>query len=227
MPACQAVLFDVDGVLIDSYAAHFHSWQALATENGRTCTEAEFVAGFGRTSREVILEQWSDDDLTDARIQQLDDRKEELFREIVSRDFPAMDGARDLIDTLHAAGIRIALGSSGPPENVNLVIEQLGIGNVVEVAITGTDVTRGKPDPQVFQLAAERLNVEPKTCVVVEDAPAGIQAAHAAGMKCVGLASTGRTPAELSAADLVVDSLNQLEPVTFHELATSSGSSTT
>ena len=204
------VIFDVDGVLIDSYQSHFESWRLLATEIGRSCTEAEFAQRFGRTSRETIVDQWPDRLWTDEEVRALEDRKESLYRNIIQGQFPAMPGASNLIRQLHAAGYQIAVGSSGPPENVNLVIDQLGVAEIIRCRITARHVTRGKPDPQVFQLAARALEVPFHRCCVVEDAPPGVQAAHAAGMVCVGFASTGRTHVELQDAECIVDSLDEL-----------------
>ena len=206
----NGVIFDVDGVLVDSYQAHFLSWQQLAAEIGRTYSEADFVKGFGRTSRENIVEHWSDRVWTPSEVAELDDRKEWLYREIIRNEFPAMDGAGELIRSLHLTGVRIAVGSSGPPENVDLVLDKLGVSSLIECRITAHQVTRGKPDPQVFVLAAQGLKLPAVACCVVEDAPAGIQAAHGAGIVCIGLASTGRTHSELQAADLIVDSLREL-----------------
>lgn len=200
-----AVIFDVDGVLVDSYAAHRESWCDLAREMDVAYGDAEFAATFGRTSRAILQEHWPP--MSDAEMTALDDRKEAMFRAIVERDFPAMPGAAALIDALHAAGWGIAAGSSGPPENVSLALEQLGRADLFGAAITGMDVTRGKPDPEVFLLAAERLGANPNECIVFEDAPAGVAAARAAGMACVGFASTGRTHAELEGADHIIDAL--------------------
>lgn len=208
----QGVIFDVDGVLIDSYQSHFQSWRELASELGRTYTEAEFVKGFGRTSRENILEQWTDREWTPEEVRKLDDRKEWLYREIIRQDFPAMPGAADLIRSLAAAGIAVAVGSSGPPENVDLVMGKLGVSEIIRCRVTARHVTRGKPDPQVFQLAANGLELPVASCCVIEDAPVGILAAHKAGIVCVGLASTGRTRAELEPAECVVDALSELTP---------------
>ena len=93
----KAVIFDMDGVLIDSYRAHFESWRAVAAEHHRVYSEEQFAAGFGRTSREVIAEQWQGEPLSDERIGEIDRRKEWLFREIISADFPAMAGAVELM----------------------------------------------------------------------------------------------------------------------------------
>ena len=218
MPRLAAVIFDVDGVLIDSYDAHFQSWRKLAEERRRReYTEDEFVAGFGRTSREVIVEQWGDG-LSDDEIAAIADRKEALWRESLTDDFPAMAGAVELIESLRKAGVRVGVGSSGPPDNVHIVLERLGVVDTIDAVVTGTDVTRGKPDPQVFLLVAERLGVEPDTAVVIEDAPVGIQAARAAGMNVIGVASTGRTREELKAADRIVSQLTELSVAEIQKL---------
>jgi beta-phosphoglucomutase len=209
-----AVIFDVDGVLVDSYAAHLQSWLALAGETDVRFTEADFAATFGRTSRDVIRRSWPAPagGWTEAGVRRLDERKEAIFRELVERCFPAMDGAVELIDDLSRAGIRLAVGSSAPPENVELVLRRLGRAEAFDAVVTGADVTRGKPDPQVFQVAAARLGSEPASCIVIEDAPAGIQAAQAAGMTAVALLSTGRRAEDFTALTprLIVSSLHEL-----------------
>jgi beta-phosphoglucomutase len=156
-------------------------------------------------------------------VAELDDSKEEFFREILRQDFPAMDGAAELVNALHQAGFRLAVGSSGPPDNVNLVLDRLQSQPCFEGVVTGTDVQRGKPDPQVFLLAAERIGVAPLHCVVIEDAPAGVAAAHAAGMKCIAIASTGRVRESLLAAELVVNSLRELAPAQITRLLVGTG----
>ena len=216
--APPAVIFDVDGVLIDSYTPHYQSWREIAAEYGIDYTEEMFAKGFGRTSREIVAEQWNRADLSPEQIHAIDDEKEAAYRRIVAVNFPAMPGARDLVAALHTAGFRVAVGSSGPPENVDLAIEKLGLAPFLDAKVTGRDVTRGKPDPQVFLIAAEKLGVPPERCAVVEDAPAGVAAAKAAGMACVGFPSTGRTPSDVAAADLTIHSLADLTPETFRRL---------
>jgi beta-phosphoglucomutase len=210
----RAAIFDVDGVLVDSYSAHYHSWCELAAESELSITEEQFAETFGRTSRDIIRRFWGADGTDSSRVRELDDRKEALYREIVSAEFPAMDGAADLIDTLDDEGILLAVGSSGPPENVALVLEQLERQQRIAAVVTGTDVTRGKPDPQVFVIAARKLGVPPDSCVVVEDAPDGIRAAHAAGMAAVALVSTGRARDDFIdvVPELIVESLRDLTP---------------
>jgi beta-phosphoglucomutase len=202
----------MDGVLVDSYRAHWQSWHFMADELGKGLTEPQFVTTFGRTSREIIAEHWGADCLTLAEIAEFDRRKEALYREIVAQDFPAMEGAGELIRALSAAGFRLAVGSSGPPENVELAVERLQAQAHFQTLVTGRDVTRGKPDPQVFLIAAQRLNVAPADCAVIEDAPVGIEAANAAGMTSIALLSTGHTAESVTAAKLIVRSLRELSP---------------
>ncbi len=219
----DAVIFDMDGVLVDTYHAHYESWLAMAEPEGFGFTEQQFATTFGRTSREIIAHFWGEGRLSEAEIAAMDDRKEAVFRDIIERDFPAMPGVEALLEGLHAAGFRLAVGSSGPPENVAAVLHRLGVESLFSATVTGKDVTRGKPDPQVFLTAAERLHVLPNRCAVVEDAPAGIAAARAAGMTAIGLASTGRQPEDLAAADLVVGALAELTPEGIRRLIDSRG----
>lgn len=209
----RAVIFDLDGVLIDSFHAHYESWQEVAAERGVVLTEPEFARTFGRTSREIITSSWAGPDLSDARVREIDDRKEARYREIIAHHLPLMDGARELIDALRAAGFRIAVGSSAPPENVRLAIDGIG-RHLFDAAVHGRDVHRGKPDPEVFLLAAARAGVPAECCVVIEDAVPGIEAARRAGMASVALVSTGRTEEELRLArpSLVAHSLRELTP---------------
>jgi len=206
------VIFDMDGVLIDTYAAHLESWQIMAAEAGLSITEEQFRPTFGRTSRESIAQLWAGQRLSPEQIAELDDRKEAAFREIIARKFPAMPGVGELLKALKAAGFSLAIGSSAPPENVELALKHLGNHELFSAVVNGSDVVRGKPDPQVFMTAAARLRMPPERCAVIEDAPWGIEAAHRAGAAAIGLASTGRTHAALAAADLIVDRLDQLTP---------------
>lgn len=212
----RAVIFDVDGVLVDSYTPHFESWRRAMLGLGVELTEPEFRRTFGRTTRDILAMLY-DGSVSDDELRELDDKKEALYREIVADDFPAVDGAAELIDALSGAGFRLAVGSSGPPENVNLCLEKLERKDLFGAAVTGKDVTRGKPDPQVFQIGAERLEVEPRRCAVVEDAPAGVEAANRAGMVSIGLTGTASRE-QLSHANLVVDSLRELTPEKVAEL---------
>jgi beta-phosphoglucomutase len=206
------VIFDMDGVLVDTYRAHFESWRIVAEAEGIPFPEHHFARTFGRTSREIIAMTWPESPAED-RVREIDDRKEALFREIIENDFPMMEGARDVVQALRAAGFRTAVGSSAPPENVELALGQLG-RHLFDAVVNGRDVQRGKPDPQVFLLAAAKLGIEPARCLVVEDAEPGIEAARRGGMAAVAMLSTGRSEEDFRAArpDLTVRSLRDLTP---------------
>ncbi|NLX54534.1 MAG: HAD family phosphatase [Planctomycetaceae bacterium] len=207
------VIFDVDGVLVDSYTAHFHSWLALADERGcHRLTEDEFRATFGRTSREIIRELWPGRQLSTAEIADLDDRKEELFREMLLADFRPIPGVRQLIVSLKQAGFGLAAGSSGPPPNVLLTIDQLQVRDLFDVVVTGVDVQRGKPDPEVFQTCAQRLQVPCSACAVVEDAVVGVEAANRAGMFSIAYVAPGRDRGLFAHAGRIVQHMSELVP---------------
>ena len=215
----RAVIFDVDGVLVDSYQAHFESWKRLFSDLGHDYTEDAFRANFGRTSGE-ILDEWSRRHAVNwdqAMIRALDDRKEALYREVISENFLAIDGAEELIQGLHADGFDLAVGSSGPPENVEVVLKRLAGAEKFSAVVSRTDVARGKPDPEVFLLGAQRLGLPPSACAVIEDAAPGVAAANAAGMASIALVGT-TTAEHLAAANLVVDSLRELNPVVIRNL---------
>ncbi len=201
------VIFDMDGVIVDSYEPHLESWRMLAREIGAEVTEEQFAGTFGRTSRDIIRTLFGETD--NAKVRQYDDRKESLYRDLVRGRLPMMPGVRSLVRTLSAAGARIAIGSSGPRENVELVCSSADLMIFVDARISGADVTHGKPDPEVFIRAANTLGLKPSQCIVVEDAPVGIQAAHAGGMKCICLRSP-RSPKGIESADLIVDSLEEI-----------------
>lgn len=206
------VIFDVDGVLVDSYAAHYESWRRVARERGYEISEDDFRRTFGRTSREIIAELWGRHRLSAAEIAELDKQKEAAYRDILGQHVPLMDGAVELIESLAQAGFALAVGSSGPPENVALVLKALGHESAFGGVVTGREVTRGKPDPQVFLLAAKQIDVPADHCAVIEDAAPGIAAAQAAEMTAIGLVSTGHTPESLAAADWRIGSLRELDP---------------
>lgn len=208
-PKCQrGVIFDMDGVLVDSFEPHRESWRVLARELGKPFTDEQFAATFGRTSREIIRMLFGGA-YSDAEVKRLDDRKEACYRELIRGRIPEMPGAASLLRRLHGSRTRLAIGSSGPTANVRLVIEEMQLGGLLDAVVTGGDVQKGKPDPQVFSLAVEQLGLEPSSCVVVEDAPVGIKAAHRAGCAAVGLAGS-HSAASLFAAEHVVSKLDEI-----------------
>ena len=203
------VIFDMDGVLIDSYEAHFEAWRRMLENHGLTITEDQFAATFGQTNADIFAGLFPSVD--SARYPALGDEKERLFREVITRHFPEKEGASELVRALHAAGARLAIGSSGPPENVRTALDRLPAGGLFAATTDGSEIQRGKPHPEVFLKAAAKISLPPARCVVVEDAPVGVAAGKAAG--CAVIAVTGTAPRRrLEQADIVVDSLRELDP---------------
>lgn len=220
----RSVIFDVDGVLVDSYQSHWLSWSELARQTGVMFTEAEFTASFGQTSRQVLARHWGPDRPPD-ELAALDSRKEQIFRDLVSTNFPAMPGAVNLIKELSADGWTLAVGSSGPPENVDLVLDRLGCRALLSAIVTGRHVKKGKPDPEVFRIAARRMGASPDHCIVIEDAPVGIEAAARAGMRTVAFLSAGRSRSDFTAhaPQLIVESFSELSSTKLAALLEPSG----
>ena len=208
-----AAIFDLDGTLVDSYDAHFEAWRLISARHGVAVTVDDYYAHFGRRNEDLLRECWrraGKGDLTHDEITALDHEKEAAYREIVAARFPIMEGARELVASLRAAGFRTAVGSSGPPLNVQRAIDGLELVGAFDAVVTGRDVKRSKPDPECFLLAASKVGVEPASCVVFEDAPAGITAAKAAGMKCIAITSKGHTPERQRDADLIVPTVRDV-----------------
>ncbi len=211
--APRAVLWDLDGTLVDSTEYHWRSWQRPLADEGVHITKADFLASFGQRN-DTILRGWLGEDADPARIRRVGDAKEASYREIIGAEGIApLPGAAEWVRRLHRAGWRQAIASSAPRLNVEVVRRALGFEGVIETFVAAEDVHAGKPDPEVFLTAAARLQVLPARCVVVEDAAAGIEAARRAGMRCVGVGGSA-----VAGADLTVGSLADLPPEAFERL---------
>jgi beta-phosphoglucomutase len=214
MPATEAygAIWDMDGTLVDTAELHFQAWEAVCRELGRDFSRADFAATFGRRNPEIFTALFGDR-LSADEAARWGDRKEELYRAAAGRGVELLPGVRALLEGLHRAGFRQAIGSSAPRANLELILRLTGIERFFDAVIGMEETQRGKPDPQVFQVAAERLGVPAARCVVLEDAVAGVQAARAAGMKCVAVRFVGHHPEAAlrqAGADLVVDSLERV-----------------
>lgn len=210
MPAAgsRGVIWDLDGVIIDSGEQHWQSWRALAAETHVTFTESDFRKTFGQRNADIIPLHWDTDD--DDTIKQLANRKETLYREMLQKDARALPGALALIQTLHDAGWKQALGSSAPMENIQLILDLLDLRQLLDAVVSGEETEHGKPAPDIFLAAGRALALSPVNCVVIEDAVAGVLAARAAGMRCVAV-TNGRPNSELGIADIVVGALTEID----------------
>lgn len=200
-----AVLWDLDGVLVDSTRFHYEAYRKLLAECGQEIGFDEFRNLFGLRNDAILRRLLGE--LPPAEMEQLADRKEELFRELIAGKVEALPGAAELARRLREAGVPMAIVSSTPRANIELILGSLGLAEAFAAVVAAEDAQRGKPHPEGFLAAAERLGVPPADCVVLEDAPEGLEGAKAAGMRCIGVATT-RPPERLSEADLVVDRLD-------------------
>ncbi|MGQ9556259.1 MAG: beta-phosphoglucomutase family hydrolase [Anaerolineae bacterium] len=210
----RAVLWDMDGTLLDSMEYHWLAWCHTMAAEGHSLTREQFLASFGQRN-DVVLRGFFGPDLPGSEVERLAGAKEAYYRELLrSRGAQLLPGVRHWLNTLKQQGWRQAIASSAPRANVETVLEVLGIATYFDATVAGEDVQHGKPDPEVFLLAAARLAVPPSRCVVVEDAPSGIEAAHRAGMRAIGIRSSH---ASLT-ADCVVYTLAHLPDDTFERL---------
>ena len=203
----QAVIWDLDGVIIDSADEHRRAWQRLAREEGVPFTDADFWATFGKRNDAIFAEKWGP--LSAAEAQILADRKEAYFRELIRETAAPLPGAMELMHELHEAGYAQALASSTPIENIQLISDALGLERYLSVLVSGETVPHGKPAPDIFLKAASELGILPHLCLVIEDAVAGVEAAHAAGMRCISVAGERDLPG-LRKADLMVKTLKEV-----------------
>ncbi len=203
------VIFDMDGVLVDSADAHLMSWKLMAEEHGLSVSESQVASTFGRQNRDIIPLLFGE--VSPARLQTLADRKEEIYRGLVRGKAPVVEGALLLVRALVDRGVKLAIGSSAPRANIDLVLAEMSLVECFDAIISGDEVTRGKPDPEVFTKACAALGMPPSRCVVIEDAPAGVTAAVRAGAVGVAVLIHHPRPAFADAA-LAVDRLSDLSP---------------
>jgi beta-phosphoglucomutase len=210
-----AVLWDLDGTLIDSGDHHWHAWRDTMAAEGRDLTPEVFAATFGQLN-DTILRGWFGPDLPPAEIKRIGEGKEQRYRErLLKEGLELRPGAEAWLARLKKQGWRQALATSAPPANVEAVLRVVDIGRFLDAVVTAADIQRGKPDPSIFLTAAARVDVPPRRCVVVEDAPAGLEGARRAGMRSVGVLSQHFS--ELL-ADLVVPTLAALPGAAFEDL---------
>jgi beta-phosphoglucomutase len=212
-PRIAAVLWDLDGTLADSGDYHWRSWRDTLRAEGLELTYQQFLDSFGQKN-DRILTTWLGSDTPAERIVRIGDEKEALYREIARAEgLVPLPGAADWVKRLRAEGWKQAIASSAPRANVEVMLEAIELAHDFDAIVSAEDVTSGKPDPQVFLRAAERLGVAPGRCVVVEDAAAGIEAGQRAGMRTIGVHPHNPLP-----ADIYVRSLDDLPADAFARL---------
>src|SRR5215469_2733206 len=214
---CGAVLWDLDGTLVDSEEYHWRAWRETLDREGISITRQDFLSSFGQRN-DAILGGWLGKDAPAERIERIGNAKEVRYRELVRREGLApLPGAAEWVERLRDQGWLQAIASSAPRLNVEAILNALRFRDWFQATVSAEDVQAGKPDPQVFLIAASRLGAEPRECIVVEDAQAGVEAARRAGMRSIGV---GRT-APLLGADLAAAKLSDLPSDVFSSLLAS------
>jgi HAD superfamily hydrolase (TIGR01509 family) len=213
--ATGGVLWDLDGTLVDSAGYHWIAWRDTLAGEGRAVRPSDFASSFGKRNDEILRSLFGAG--IDAEwIERVSETKESAYRRLLREEgLAALPGALAWLERLRRGGWKQSLASSAPRPNIDAVFEALDLGRFLDAVVSADEVGRGKPDPAVFLEAARRLGLPPGRCVVVEDAPAGIEAARRAGMPSIGVLSSHHASLE---ADIVVPSLDVLAPDAFEGL---------
>ncbi|RMH68726.1 MAG: HAD family phosphatase [Gemmatimonadetes bacterium] len=207
----HAVIFDMDGVLVDSEPIYQRQELDLFRELGIEMSEAEhnqFVGMGTKTMCEILIKRYH----LNWTVPELVEKSERMYLEYFHREptITPITGAETLIQTVYQLRLKIALASSSSRENIRIVLERLGFGDYFPIRVSGEEVPQSKPAPDIFRLAANRLQVEPAHCLVIEDSRNGVLAAKAAGMRCIGYAAPNARSQGLEPADIVVTHLTDI-----------------
>ncbi len=214
MSASRAVLWDMDGTLINSEELHWISWRTTMANEGIAITREQFLASFGQRN-DSILPRWLGAAATSERIERISKAKEELYRDLVrTKGMSPEPGVARWLHQLHKEGWLQAIASAAPRANIDVVLDALSAGQIFQGIVSADDVHRGKPDPEVYLIAAARVGASPDRCIVVEDAAAGVEGARRAGMRSIGISHNGKH----LPADVVVTSLELLDSDAFERL---------
>lgn len=211
MNATRAVLWDMDGTLIDSEEFHWISWRETLAKEGITITREQFLASFGQRN-DSIIPRWLGAAATPERIEKIGNAKEELYRHLVrTKGISPLPGVAHWVQLLQEQGWLQAIASAAPRANIEAILGALSATHLFQAVVSAEDVHRGKPDPEVYLTAASRVDAAPERCIVVEDAVAGIEGARRAGMRSIGVSRNGHP----LSADVVVRSLDLLDSDAF------------
>lgn len=204
----KAVIFDMDGVIVDNHDYHHEAWMTFYQKYGLT-VQGDVSRFFGRTNTDILNSVFPDE-LTHKQLYEYAGEKEKLYRDLYEGNIEPADGLEVLLEKLRNAGHKLAIATSAPSGNVDFVLGNTNLHMYFDAIVDSSMITRGKPDPEIYLKAAQELGVEPKHCVVVEDSVSGIRAGKAAGMMVVAITSTN--PKEnLSEADIIIDHFNEFK----------------
>ncbi|MCR9252479.1 MAG: HAD family phosphatase [bacterium] len=203
------LLFDMDGVIVDNHNYHLEAWIQFFEKHGKSITEDEYKKNVNGKTLKRIVKEFFDDSISDEQAQKFGEEKEALYREIYGSDLAPVEGLLDFMDNVRTAGIKMAVGTSAPIENVEFTIDGLNIRNYFDGIIYDKHVSKGKPDPEVYQLCAKAVGLPNDQCIVFEDALLGIEAGKNAGSKVIGLITT-HSEEELTNTDLNINNFKDI-----------------
>ncbi len=204
-----AVIFDMDGVLVNNNPYHLDAWKLFANKYSLTATRNDFADRFGMTNDQYLPWLFGKD-LTKAELSKYSEEKEEIYREIYANAIQPAEGLVSLLNDLIESGFALGVGTSALPSNLHFVLENTGLQKYFTATVDATMVKKGKPDPEVFLTAAKMLNVSPENALVFEDSIHGIDAALSAEMKVIGITSTF-PKSKISHANRVIDSFTEID----------------
>jgi len=208
----QGVLFDMDGVIADTRDAHLEAWRRFLKkyDRGEVCADF-FHWAFGRGNREIFEERYPEFCEDEALFLEKSGEKEDLFLDNFRNGMaPALPGLKDFIAAISDRGVKLAVGSSAPRGNIDVVLETLGITDAFSIIVSSEDAERAKPDPEIFLKAAAGLGLAPEDCVVLEDSTHGLVAARRAGMRIVGVTSMHTAEEIADMCDIAVADYHEL-----------------
>lgn len=212
----MGVIFDLDGVLADTGWAHRQAWYDLAEREDLDMSDEFFTSTFGMQNYQILPMLYGRD-LPRGQMDRLSDWKEQRYRDLIVEKLTSPPGGERLLNELRNAGFLLAIGSSAPKANVDMVLDRLNVRDYFTACVTKEDVSNGKPAPDTFLMAARKLELPPHRCVVVEDAVQGVEAGKAAGMPVIALTTT-RDRSALTQADMIADGLGELKAEDFKTL---------
>jgi HAD superfamily hydrolase (TIGR01509 family) len=213
-----AIIFDMDGVIVDSNPAHKVALRQFCARHGYELSN-EYLRNeiYGRTNKDWISNLFGD--LKDHQWKKYEQEKEAIFREIYSDEIKPVNGLLPFLDLLKNNNIPRAIATSAPRENVDFVLDKIALESYFSIILDESDVTKGKPDPQIYLKTVEELSYPADRCIVIEDSVSGIEAAKSAGCKVIGITTTHNSD-EFEHTDLVIDNFQHLSISLLNNLVT-------
>lgn len=219
MSQLKGFIFDMDGTLVDNWAYHIVSFNEYLRRKRLTPIAELSLDLNGRHSNDIFRIMIGEEQCQRFGFETLNQEKEAVYRDMYSGHVEPIKGLMELLRLAKSKGIKCAIGSSGCRENVEFIIKELGIEDIIDTSISGSDVTHGKPHPEIFATAVERMELKPEECIVFEDAVNGIKAGVAAGCKCIGILTTATVEMLAGAgASICVNDFTELDMTQLEEL---------